>query len=155
MVAGRNERRVRARRVVVFSVFAALGFALVAFGVVSAIPRGVATVTGVAVESTRDIGRTPKAPIEYVFQGETRTEMVSHVEVVSGDEVTFEVNSDGFPDGGSWLLAGFLLVVGSAAVGLGLFAGWIFSVDGYEDRLYFAQAQDRAESRALEFDSAL
>lgn len=112
----------------------AVAVAVTALVAVNNAPNGVAQVSGVAVESTRDVNRMPVAPVEYTYQGQTRVELAP-VKAVAGESVTITVTKTGEPTSRMWatmILFTFVTAVLSAMV---VFAVIILFAEEYFDRL--------------------
>lgn len=101
-------------------------------------PRPAATVSGVAIEASRDVSRTPMAPVEYSFGGETRVELI-HSRAVAGEVVVFDVDAEGNPDSRSWLsFLVFVCLVGGTLGIAGVMIRMILT-DVFEDMEHRAQ----------------
>lgn len=140
-----HARRVKASRIAFWVVFFGVATGVLGFLLSTLVPTAAHEVRGVAVEATRDVNRVPSAPVTYQFNGLERTELVSEITVVAGEQVTFDVNEDGFPARGSWWLFLFVALIGGGLVFASALMAYAMTQDGYETRLARAQWRDRSE----------
>lgn len=104
-------------------------------------PVGLTSVTGVTVESSRDIHKHPEAPVTYTWNGVERTEFVA-VEALANETVTFDVDASGGPTARGWVLMlgiSFLTAISWGAI-LVLF-GTMF-IDVLQRRIRWAEYRE-------------